>query len=137
MSILALVRPPCWLAALVLAAIVLGGFGLSDYPRVRAGATQTLDAMAQWRDQGHNWLLVADGKARELVVYNATNGRPLHRIRIAPGLQNVDALAQRDGHLFLIDADGQWEELSLPRLRDGLKTYGSAPHAAEKRPIRR
>ncbi|TAL83462.1 MAG: hypothetical protein EPN74_13960 [Rhodanobacter sp.] len=117
MSILASIRSPSWLSALALAAIVLGGFGLNDYPRVRSGATPALDAMAQWRDQGHNWLLVADGKADELVVYNATNGRPLHRIKIEHGLQNVDALVQRDGHLFLIDAAGKREEISLPQLR--------------------
>ncbi len=117
MSKFAAIRPPSWLLALALAAIVLSGFGLSDYPRVRSGATPTLDAMAHWRDQGHNWLLVADGTADQLVVYNAANGRPLRRIKIEQGLQDVDALVQRDGHLFLVDADGKQEALSLPQLR--------------------
>ena len=74
------------------------------------------NALAHWREDGHDWLVVADGKADEVVVYDAADGRPLQRLRVKGGLQDRDALVQRDDHLFVVGQNGTLEELSLPQL---------------------
>ena len=95
------------LAALLV--IVLNGFGLVR-PLPGSGT------LMRWHDASHDWLLVADDEANQLTVYDATDGRPLQQF--GPGaVGDVAALAQRDGHLFVIDDDGARNELKLPQLQ--------------------
>lgn len=88
--------------------IVLNGFGLVR-PMPGSGM------LMRWHDASHDWLLVADDEANQLMVYDATNGRPLQRLGPS-AVGDVAVLAQRDGRLFVIDDDGTQNELKLPEL---------------------
>ncbi|MGH8157878.1 MAG: hypothetical protein ACREPQ_07140 [Rhodanobacter sp.] len=113
MNLATLLRTPSWLAAAgmlaVLFVIVLNGFGLVR-PLPGSGS------LMRWHDARHDWLLVADDPANQLTVYDATDGRPLRQLG-AGSVGDVATLAQRDGHLFVIDDDGTRNELKLPQLQ--------------------
>lgn len=102
----------CWWPALALwaglLAIVLGGFGLAHQP---PGSGQLM----RWHDAGHDWLLAADDEADQLNVYDAADGRLLHRLD-ARTVGDIAALARRDGRLYVVDDDGRRSELGLPQL---------------------
>ncbi|WP_460878640.1 hypothetical protein [Rhodanobacter koreensis] len=113
MNLATILRTHPWLAAAGMLAglfvIVLNGFGLVR-PLPGSGS------LMRWHDASHDWLLVADDQANQLTVYDATDGRPLHRFG-AGAVGDVATLAQRDGHLFIIDDDGARNELKLPQLQ--------------------
>ena len=91
-----------------LLAIVLGGFGVAHAP---AGTGRVM----RWQAAGHDWLLVADDAADQLIVYDASDGRPLRRLeRGATG--GIAALARRGGRLYVVGDDGVRSELRLPQL---------------------
>jgi len=113
MELAAFIHSRAWLPAVAMVAIVLGGFGLQRSPRISAGTEPVFNSLARWRHGGHDWLVVADGKANELVVYNAADGRPLQRVRIKQKFQDFNTLVQRDGHLFVVADDGKLDELKL------------------------
>ena len=113
MKTAAIIRARTWLPAVALVALVLGGFGLQRSPRISTGARPVFNSLAHWRGAGHDWLLVVDGKADEVVVYNAADGRPLHRMRISKGLPEAGGLVQRDGDLFVVGDDGSLDKLKL------------------------
>jgi hypothetical protein len=92
-----------------LLAIVLNGFDLGH-------SLPGSGSLMRWQDASHDWLLVADDQANELTVYDATDGRPLQRLGPS-AVGDVAVLAQRDGHLFVIDDDGTRNELKLPQLK--------------------
>ncbi|MFC5525073.1 hypothetical protein ACFPPA_04895 [Rhodanobacter ginsengisoli] len=117
MNITANMRIPSWLPALGLVAIAFAGVALIRAPQSTSAASPSFNALVHWRDRGHDWLVVADGPADQLVVYNAVDGHPLRRLKVAHGLQDVDALVQRDGQLFVVDDDGELDELRLPQLQ--------------------
>lgn len=117
MNITSIMRIPSWLPALGLVAITFGGVALIRSPQITSGTPPSFNALVHWRDRSHDWLVVADGPADQLVVYNAVDGHPLHRFTVAHGLQDVDALAQRDGQLFVVDNNGELDELRLPQLQ--------------------
>jgi hypothetical protein len=112
-------RAPPWLpvsamlSALLL--IVLNGFGLARSPRILSPAVPAFTPLARWHDAGRDWLLVADGKTDQLVVYNAADGRPLHRLALEHRLSNTHTLKQRDGDLMVMGEDGTSGELGLPQ----------------------
>lgn len=110
-------RLPAWLPMLGLVAIVSCGFGVADPLPISNGSRPPFNALLHWRKGGRDWLVVADGKADELVVYDAVDGRPLRRLHVSQGLQDVDPLMQRDGRLFVLGNDGVAGELSLPQLQ--------------------
>ncbi len=116
MKITTLVRRHGWLPLLVLLAIILCPFGPDGSLRADTGMAPAFNALAHWREDGRDWLVVADGKADEVTVYDAADGRPLQRLRVKGGLQDRDALVQRGGHLFVVRQNGTLEELRLPQL---------------------
>ena len=97
--------------------IVLNGFGPARSPRVTVPVEPAFESLVHWRDAGHDWLLVAGGKPVLLTIYDAADGRPLRRLALAHGFNDVRALAQHDGRLFVLDDDGRLGELTLPQLR--------------------
>ena len=105
--------PPvrAWLPAAALVALVLAGFGLPRSPRIRMGDAPVPNALAHWRQAGRDWLVVADGKADEVAIYDAANGRLLQRLRISRGVKDAGGLVQRDGELYVADDDGTLEKL--------------------------
>lgn len=113
MNLTAILRIHPWLAAAGMLAglsvIVLNGFGL-------ARPTPGSSSLMRWRDVSHDWLLVADDQANQLTIYDAADGRPLHRLG-STAVGDVATLTQRDGHLFVIDDDGTRSELKLPQLQ--------------------
>jgi hypothetical protein len=97
--------------------LVLGSVGLTRSQQLLTSGQPTFDTLVHWHDVSHDWLLVADGHADQLSVYSAVDGRPLGSLHIQPGLRDIDALAQRDGRLFVVDDDGRLSELKLPQLQ--------------------
>ena len=51
-----------------------------------------VNALVHWQDDSHDWLLVADRTAHELVVYDAATGEPLQRLGRDDGLGGVSAV---------------------------------------------
>jgi hypothetical protein len=121
MNLAATIRLSPWPVALGMLAgllvLVLGVVALGRSPQLATSAQPAFNTLVHWHDVGHDWLLVADGPADQLIVYSAVDGRPLGRLKVKRGLRDVDALAQRDGRLFLIDDGGRQSELSLPQLQ--------------------
>jgi hypothetical protein len=105
----------------VAAGILLAGIGvmlLAGRDRDSAAAPPlALNALVHWQDDGHDWLLVADRTAHELVVYDATTGEPLQRLGRDDGVGSVDTIAALGDHLLVQDTRGQPTLLSLPDLR--------------------
>jgi hypothetical protein len=121
MSIATRIRISPWLpvtgmlAALVF--IVLLSFGPAHSPRIAARVAPAFKQLVHWHDAGHDWLLIADGRSDQLSVYSTSDGRLLRQLSVKHGLNDVNALAQRDGRLFVIGDDGQRGELKLPQLQ--------------------
>ena len=113
MKFAAIPRTRAWLPAMALVVLVLAGFGLQGSPRISAGNQPVFSSLAHWRRAGHDWLVVADGKADEVLIYNAADGRLLKRIQISRGVSEASTLVQRDGHLFVLGDDGRLGELKL------------------------
>lgn len=101
-------------AALIV--LVLGGVGLLRSPRLASVPSPASSMLVRWQDGGHDWLLVGDGQGDQLNVYSALDGRLLKRVPVRRGLNDANALAQRDGRLFVVGDDGRLGELSLPQL---------------------
>ncbi|KQZ68376.1 hypothetical protein ASD55_15175 [Rhodanobacter sp. Root561] len=100
---------------LILLAALSLGLSWSWLP-ASAGADETdpVGQLVHWRDAAHDWLLVVDPETRELVVYDANNGRPLERLGADDGLPEVDSIAQ-SGSLLLV-TDRQHAEVRLLKL---------------------
>jgi len=76
-----------------------------------------VNALVHWQDDSHDWLLVADRTAHELVVYDASTGEPLQRLGRDDGLGSVDTIAALGDHLLVQNTKGRPTLLSLPSLR--------------------
>ena len=77
-----------------------------------------VNALVHWQDDSHDWLLVADRTAHELVVYDATDGRPLERLGADDGLPDVQSIAQQGSWLFVTGRQHpKVHLLKLPELR--------------------
>ena len=73
-------------AMVLLVALVLGAAWLAR-PRVEGQGTNE-HTFAHWRSEGRDWLLVAVPDEGALVVYDATDGRPLRRLPVA-GIRDI------------------------------------------------
>lgn len=78
----------------------------------------SVSPLVHWKDANHDWLLVVDQATRELVVYDARDGRPLRRVGAASGVRSIDSIV----------GEGDWvvarstqhpglQILSLPELK--------------------
>ncbi|HZX71117.1 MAG TPA: hypothetical protein VFE77_09890 [Rhodanobacter sp.] len=74
--------------------------------------------LVHWQDAGHDWLLVVDPLTRELVVYDAHDGRPLRRLGADEGLPPLRAIVQRGSWLFVMGMQQpRVRRLKLPELQ--------------------
>jgi len=103
------------LAALV--AVVMSGFGLNRAVPLAGKISATSSTLVHWHDASHDWLLVGDGQNDQLSIYNAADGSLVRRVAVRHGLNEANALAQRDGRLFVVGDDGKLGELKLPQLQ--------------------
>ena len=84
----------------------------------RAAEASPIQQIVHWQDADHDWLLVVDPATRELVVYDATNGRPLERLGADDGLPDVQSIAQQGPWLFVTGRQSpKVHMLKLPELR--------------------
>lgn len=93
--------------------LMLAGRGPDPTVKRQPGA----NPLVHWHDSRHDWLLVADRAAHELVVYDAKTGAPLQRLGRDEGVGRVENIAPRGDRLLLQDAKGSHTLLSLPSLR--------------------
>lgn len=92
-----------WRVRLVIAAlVVLSGFAwlAKPYSPAADGAAVDGRTFAHWRGEGHDWLLMAVPDEGALVVYDATDGRPLRRLPVA----GVRDIVLEDDWLFVTSA---------------------------------
>jgi hypothetical protein len=84
----------------------------------RAAELPSIQRLVHWQDADHDWLLVVDPATRELVVYDATDGRPLERLGADDGLPDVQSIAQQGSWLFVTGRQQpKVRLLKLPELR--------------------
>ena len=62
-------------------------------PTDKAAESPAINQFVHWQDADHDWLLVVDPETRELVVYDAVDGRPLDRLGADDGLPQVQSIA--------------------------------------------
>jgi len=74
--------------------------------------------LVHWRDAGHDWLLVVDPQTRELVVYDANDGRPLQRLGADDGLPPARSIMLQGSSLFVTGGQpSKVRRLKLPQLQ--------------------
>jgi len=99
---------------LALAAAVLGWcWPVAD----RAATTRSTPSLVHWQDAAHDWLLVVDPATRELVVYDAVDGRPLQRLGADDGLPEVRSIARHGSWLQVTGKQHPPVQLKLPQLQ--------------------
>lgn len=83
-----------------------------------APADDPVSPLVHWRDAAHDWLLVVDPATRELVIYDANDGRPLKRLGAADGLPEIQSIMQQGPWLFVMGArHPKLRLLKLPELK--------------------
>lgn len=81
-------------------------------------AVDPVNPLVHWQDAAHDWLLVVDPATRELVVYDANDGRPLKRLGAADGLPEIESIVQQGSWLFVMGArHPKVRLLKLPELK--------------------
>ena len=85
---------------------------------VDTAATVSASSLVHWKDAEHDWLLVVDPATHELVVYDADDGRPLHRLGAASGTRAIDSIVG-EGHWLIATSqrDPRLQIFSLPDLQ--------------------
>lgn len=84
----------------------------------RAAESPSIQPLVHWQDADHDWLLVVDPTTRELVVYDATDGRPLERLGADDGLPDVQSIAPQGSWLLVTGRQPpELRLLKLPELR--------------------
>jgi hypothetical protein len=106
-------QPGLWLMGVLLA------LGLSQAPLPEnKPANAQVQPLVRFQDASHNWLMVVDPATHELVVYDANNGRPLHRLGADDGLAEVTAISRKDSLLYVTgNPDEAMQVLRLPQLQ--------------------
>ena len=90
------------------------------FTRAVAGGDMAVTAspLVHWRDAKHDWLLVVDPSTRELMVYDANDGRPLRRLGAAQGVQAIDSITGEGNRLIAASRSGSPPQVfSLPDLQ--------------------
>jgi hypothetical protein len=108
-----------WPGIALLAAVLSLGL-LWSWSPVSGGATETASTgqLVHWQDASHDWLLVVDPATRELVVYDAIDGRPLERLGADDGLPEVQSIVQQGPWLFVLGRQHpKVRLLKLPQLQ--------------------
>jgi len=78
----------------------------------------TASPLVRWQDAEHDWLLVVDRATRELVVYDARDGRPLRRLGAASGAGAIDSITGAGNSIIATNRhDHRMKILNLPDLR--------------------
>jgi hypothetical protein len=107
-------RPGIALLAVLSAFLLWSWLPASDDTTELPAANQ----LVHWRDAGHDWLLVVDPQTRELVVYDANDGRPLQRLGADDGLPPVQSIVLQGSWLFVMGGQHPGvRPLKLPQLR--------------------
>ncbi|HET6432226.1 hypothetical protein [Dyella sp.] len=101
------------LALLALAGALLFGGDRHGH----APASPSENRLVRWQDSRHDWLLVADRAAHQLVVYDAATGAPLQRLGERDGVGEVDSIAQLGDLLLVQDVRGEARVLGMPGLQ--------------------
>lgn len=100
---------------------VLSSLGLWwSWPPATDVATGVVPAsqLVRWQDASHDWLLVVDPSTRELVVYDARDGRPLDRFGTDDGMPRVKSIALRGPWLYVTgQSHARTRLLRLPELQ--------------------
>lgn len=90
-------------AAWSLAAGILGGLAY-DFAAVPAqtppSSARSFSSMVHWSNARHDWLVVYDAEAGELVVYDARDGRPLRRVTAERGGTTIEGIVA-SGNLLI------------------------------------
>jgi hypothetical protein len=109
-----------WLACAVVAAWTLHMFSPSPdgADALDAQTIAPVQPLVHWKDSGHDWLLVVDRGTRELVVYDANDGRPLRRMGVASGAGPIDSIVGEGDWLIATSRqDPHLQIFSLPGLQ--------------------
>ncbi len=97
--------------------LLMLGLWLSPAVEEQRSAAQ-IQPLVHFQDASHDWLLVVDPTTAELVVYDANDGRPLHRLGAAEGLSGVRSISSQ-GSLLFVTSDQQpaMRVLKLPEFQ--------------------
>lgn len=112
-------RLPRGLPVIVLLAVLSACLLWPWWPAAdRAAEPPSTQQLVHWQDAGHDWLLVVDPATRELVVYDAIDGRPLERLGTDDGLPEVQSIARQGSWLLVMgDQQSKLRRLKLPELQ--------------------
>lgn len=93
-------HPVLWWAGIVVLCVL--GLSLWFSPTASPSAASVeIQPLVHFRDANHDWLMVVDQATHELVVYDANDGRPLHRLGADEGLSGVTSIARQGAWLFV------------------------------------
>jgi hypothetical protein len=107
-----------WLALAVLAAWVMHLCWPSSADGDDVSTMASTPSLVHWKDAGHDWLLIVDQATHELVVYDANDGRPLHRVGAASGAGAIDSIVGEGNWLIAMSQQHpRLQVLSLPGLQ--------------------
>jgi hypothetical protein len=107
-----------WPGIVLLVALSLGLLWSWSSAPDGATAAAPINQLVHWQDASHDWLLVVDPTTRELVVYDANDGRPLERLGTDDGLPAVQSIVQQGSWLFVMGKQRpKMRLLKLPELQ--------------------
>ena len=110
-------HPGLWWAGIVVLALL--GSSLRFSPATdHSDAIAEVQPLVHFQDASHDWLIVVDQATHELVVYDANDGRPLHRLGVDNGLSTVRSISRQGSSLFVTsDRHAPVLVLKLPESR--------------------
>ncbi|MDQ6648097.1 MAG: hypothetical protein M3Y93_12875 [Pseudomonadota bacterium] len=109
-------HPGLWWTGIAVLMLLVLGLWLS--PTEERGSAARIQPLVHFQDASHDWLLVVDPATAELVVYDANDGRPLHRLGAAEGLSGVKSISSQGSWLFVTsDQHPALRVLKLPQFQ--------------------